>query len=94
MHAYRASGDRARRAPTSATTCTGASPTGAQLAYDAERQLNNSVSDTASPPSSAPRATSRSTMSPRRPSQPIITRSPSPAEASPSKRCQTRPPMP
>jgi hypothetical protein len=27
------------RAPTSATTCAGATPTGAQLAYDAERRL-------------------------------------------------------
>ncbi len=36
---YDAAGDMVCRAPTSATTCTGGSPTGAQLAYDAERRL-------------------------------------------------------
>src|SRR5215813_2469097 len=30
-----------RRAPTSGTTCTGGGPTGAQLAYDAERRLTH-----------------------------------------------------
>ncbi len=36
---YDAAGDMICRAPTSATTCTGASPTGAIMAYDAERRL-------------------------------------------------------
>src|SRR5262249_58302386 len=35
------SGDMIRRAPTSGTTCTGGGPTGAQLAYDAERRLSH-----------------------------------------------------
>ncbi|HEV8191246.1 MAG TPA: RHS repeat-associated core domain-containing protein [Ktedonobacterales bacterium] len=39
---YDAAGDMTCRAPNSATTCTGASPTGAQLAYDAERRLTHS----------------------------------------------------
>ncbi len=39
---YDAVGDMVCRAPTSATTCTGGSPTGAQLAYDAERRLTHS----------------------------------------------------
>jgi RHS repeat-associated protein len=47
---YDAAGDMLCRAPTSTTTCTGSNPTGATLAYDAERRLNHSVSDTASPP--------------------------------------------
>ncbi len=38
---YDAAGDMVCRAPTSATTCTGGSPTGAQLAYDAERRLTH-----------------------------------------------------
>ncbi|HEU5347387.1 MAG TPA: RHS repeat-associated core domain-containing protein [Ktedonobacterales bacterium] len=36
---YDAAGEMICRAPTSATTCTGASPTGASLTYDAERRL-------------------------------------------------------
>ncbi len=38
---YDAAGDMVCRAPTSATTCAGGSPTGAQLAYDAERRLTH-----------------------------------------------------
>ena len=36
---YDAAGDMTCRAPTSAVTCAGTSPTGAQLTYDAERRL-------------------------------------------------------
>src|SRR5262249_694747 len=38
---YDAAGDMVRRAPTSVTTCSGGNPTGAQLAYDADRQLTH-----------------------------------------------------
>ncbi len=38
------------RAPTSSTTCTGSTPTGAQLTYDSERRLVSRQDGTESPP--------------------------------------------
>jgi RHS repeat-associated protein len=48
---YDAAGDMTCRAPTTASTCAGASPTGAQLAYDPEGQLTSWQSAPSSPSS-------------------------------------------
>jgi RHS repeat-associated protein len=50
---YDAAGDMTCRAPTSATTCTGSSPTGALLTYDAERRLASWQNAPTSPTSQA-----------------------------------------
>ncbi len=50
---YDASGDMTCRAPTSATTCAGSSPTGALLTYDAERRLTAWQNAPTSPTSQA-----------------------------------------
>jgi hypothetical protein len=41
------------RAPTTTTTCTGSSPTGQQLTYDAEERLSHWQSDPSSTPTNS-----------------------------------------
>jgi RHS repeat-associated protein len=50
---YDASGDMRCRAPSGSTTCTGSSPTGAQMTYDAERRMTSWQNTPTAPTSQA-----------------------------------------